>query len=665
MTATITSIAQGFDDGARIYCFHGRTSTVAAGSLWTAAAAWWFVSQAGTVTKRHHGLELIHCSTYNGERIDFLLVDEDGTAEWATNTTTSVGSTFAYTCWVSDAANGGSDSNDGLSAGSPKLTIAAANTLVRAAWSSGAEHRIIMKGALTSTSPTGGAVWNGTDSASGGTALSGRLHWVADGTASMTVTGGSAVSFSGADHGFHNEGVNIIGPYTLGGADPGFLYGISRGLSSSGGGGMNVSARNCTIEGWETAVVTPTTAVAITEMGNGAFDFWAFDTVTFGACYSSHVYTDQLRYVGWANCAWQELNGSGTGYGWRFQQTSYWSVTDCTMDRTDSPSWRANLFRLNGGFGTSAWDRCQYGSVHNLAIANTTEAIELEMPVDEGDRYVADVWFHAVSWDCAASPISHMFQIVNTTGDSWDITRIRITNCSGRGSASPTYFLRIAQHSATTTAKLNSLRVDQNTWYQEQSQGFFSRDAVFCYATGDATNFVDDSLEFLSNYAFCADTDANSPRCFWVIPSASAKVGASDYNVLGSAGTNTTTWNDADSLATWQGATAFDDNSFEITSASHNLTTVTALSFNPEPAADGTPSASLPQVRRGMPGLGYADADRYLRDASLPDAGSHEYGSGTLLSDPSFMSVIALETLLALIDSRNNISVNNVTLSGA
>lgn len=665
MTATITSIAQGFDDGARIYCFHGRTSTVAAGSLWTAAAAWWFVSQAGTVTKRHHGLELIHCSTYNGERIDFLLVDEDGTAEWATNTTTSVGSTFAYTCWVSDAANGGSDSNDGLSAGAPKLTIAAANTLVRAAWSSGAEHRIIMKGALTSSSPTGGSVWNGTDAAGGGTALSGRLHWVADGTASMTVSGGSAVSFSGPSHGFHNEGVDIIGPYTLGGGDPGSIYGISRGLSASGGGGMNISARNCTIEGFESAVVTPTTSVAITEMANGAFDWWSFDGVTFGECYSTHIYTDQLRYVGYANCDWGALNGAGTGFSWRFQQTSYWSITDCTMDRTDSPSWRANCFRVNAGFGTSTWDRTQYGSVSSLSFHNTTEAVEFEMPTDDGDRYVADIWFHNVSWDSATSPINHAFQITCTTSDSWDVTRLRITNCWARSSRESGYFLQIAQNGDGTGARIHSIRVDQNTFLQEDVQGFFTRDASLISATGTAANYDDDCFEILSNYVFSADTSANSPRCLWIIPSASAKVGASDYNVLASAGTNTTTWSDADSLATWQGATAFDDNSFEITSASHNLTTVTALSFNPEPAADGTPSASLPQVRRGMPGLGYADADRYLRDASLPDAGSHEYGSGTLLSDPSFMSVTALETLLALINSRNNISVNNVTLSGA
>lgn len=665
MTATITSIAQGFDDGARIYCFHGRTSTVAAGSLWTAAAAWWFVSQAGTVTKRHHGLELIHCSTYNGERIDFLLVDEDGTAEWATNTTTSVGSTFAYTCWVSDAANGGSDSNDGLSAGAPKLTIAAANTLVRAAWSSGAEHRIIMKGALTSTSPTGGAVWNGNDAASGGTALSGRLHWVADGTASMTVTGGSAVLFSGAAHGFHNDGVDLIGPYTAGGADPSEIFGISRAIGSAGSG-YNISARNCTIEGWTTGFVCPTSGVGISSMEDGAFDWVAMENVTFGIQYSTHVFGDKHRYIGFSSCNWGELNGAGTGQGFRSNVLSYSSWTDCTMDRTVG-SWKSNVFRLKGGQNSGTWDKMQFISVHGHTWIGSVECVEFEQAGASENAYYADIWFHGCVWDSGvvAASVSMFSFGASASGFSVDLLRIRVTNCAGRCNADAAKFSGIQTDASAQTPKVHSVRYDQNTWYQEQSQGFFSRDSVFLNTSGAAANFDDDSIEVLSNYAFCNDTDANSPRCFWIVVSASAKIGASDYNVLASAGTNTTTWSDADSLATWQGATAFDDNSFEITSASHNLTTVTALSFNPEPAADGTPSASLPQVRRGMPGLGYADADRYLRDASLPDAGSHEYGSGTLLSDPSFMSVTALETLLALIDSRNNVSVNNVTLSGA
>lgn len=637
MTATITSIAQGFDVGARTYCFHARTSTVAAGSLWTAQSVWWFVSQAGVVVKRHHGLELIHTSTYNGEQIDLRIVDEDGTEEWATPVTTTVGSAYDVDVWLDPV--GGSDGNSGLVDTLPVQTIAQANTVLRANWVTDGDHCLHIKGSVTSSSPTGGYVWNGNTTAGGSTDLDGRLTWKAwAGAASVTVSGGGGVQLSGLRGGFHTDGVDILGPYTSGGADPGSLYGINYQVNGTGGIGHNISGNDCEISGWDSAVVATSSAVAIGEMANGSFDWISFRGVTFGVSYRYHVFTDNCRYLGFSGCTWGELTGAGTGTSFRADGvTNYATFTDCTLDRTVG-AWKSNVWRMRGGDNTTGVDVCQFISLHNVRVVGSTECFEFEQAgSSSSDRYYADVWLHGCEWDSGTVVgTSYMIGILPDTGFSADVVRFRIQNCSGRSNGAGNVMLRAIVHSSATTGKIHSLRLDQNTWYQEQSQGFFSRDAVFCYATGDASNFVDDSLEFVSNYAFCGDTDANSPRCFWVIPSASAKVGASDHNVLGSAGTNTTTWNDADSLATWQGATAFDDHSFEITSASHNLTNVTALSFDPEPAADGTPSASLPQVRRGFPGWGFADADRYLRDATLPDAGSHEFGSGTLMDDPTF-----------------------------
>jgi hypothetical protein len=640
MTATLTSAAQNYNDGARIYCVDLRTSTVAAGTLWVAMAAWVFVATAaGSITKRHHGLELVHCATEDGEQFKGLVVDQDGTAEFSAVVTAAVGSTFAFTAWL-DTDNG-NDSNDGLSSGAPRLTLAAALDLFRGGnWSAGAEHRLFIQGTASVSSPTGGEVWNYNTQANGlGSALAGRMHflqWAGETQAQVSITTDHGFASPADDQGLHVDGVHIVGSYTDGGSAV-TADGISMNVASSGNDGWNVSLRNCQIRGFNFAVAQQTSSVAITEMANGAFDWVTLDGVVFGSCYGTHIYFDQTRYLGFANITWGILNGNGTGHSLRFQQTSYWSITECTVTRTGgSAGWRANAFRLNAGFGTSTWDRTQFGSVCNMHFQDTSEAIEIEMPTDDGDRYIADTWFWGVSWDCSTTPISAMFQFSTTSGDSWDVTRVRITNCSGRGAANPTHFLRFNSHSSATTAKLHSLMIDQCTWYQEQSQGFFTRDAVFISVGGSADNIDDDAFTIRSNYAFCADTDANSPRCFWIIPSASAKVGSSDYNVLASAGTNTTTWSDADSLATWVGATPFDDNSFEITSASHNLTSVTALSFDPKPAADGTPSATLPQVRRGEPGFGYTDADRYLRDATLPDCGSHEYGTGTLMDDASF-----------------------------
>lgn len=640
MTATLTSTAQAYDDGARTYCVDLRASTVAAGVLWLAAAAWIYVSDgAGTVTRRHHGLELVHCSTVNGERFDGIVVDEDGTAEFtATPVTTVVNSTFAATLYVD--ADSGNDANPGTS-GSPKLTLTGASgafASIRSGWSAGAEHRVFLQGTTSIASPANGVVWNANSAADGsGAELLGRLHilqWPGETTGQISITTDDGFALLNDDQALHC-GVTVQGSYTLGGAAV-TATGIVTNVVATGGDGHNVTLKDCTFGGFYFGFVSSAGAVSITEMGNGSFDWIAFDDVIFSACYGTNIYLEATRYLGFADCTWQGLQGAGTGASLRFAQASYMSVTDCTFDRTASSGWRGNVFRLNGGFGADGtWDRTQFVSLSNVLFQNTTECVEIEMVVTTSDRYLADAWFHNVRWDAAAGNTGHMFTI---TGSSWDLLRTRITNCSGRAEGLPgaTYFCRISQSASGTTATVKSLRLDQNTWYQEQSQGFFTRDAVLLSAGGHADNYADDSIELLSNYAFCADTDANSPRCLFQVPSASAKIGAEDYNVLASAGTNTTTWNDGDSLATWVSGTVFGDHSFEITSASHNLTSVTAQSFNPEPAADGTPSASLPQVRRGFPGLGFTDADRYLRDVSLPDAGSHEYGTGTLMDDPEF-----------------------------
>lgn len=640
MTATITSIAQGYDQGARTYCFHGRTSTVAAGALWTAAAAWWFISQAGVVTKRHHGLELVHTSTYNGERADFLLVDEDGTAEWATHATTTVGSTFDLTVYAD--ADAGNDSNNGLTALTPKLTLTGASgafSVLRSLsnWVDGGEHRLILQGTFSLTLTGDAWNWN-SQSNGGGSTLEGRLHilqWEGQTAAEINITTDNSLTFCQSWQALHVDGVDIIGPYTSGGGAVG-ASGIGIYAPNASTDGYNVSVLNCEISGFEYGVVVEGTALPLTDMSTGCFDWLSIDNVVFGVQYNTHTFVDRGRYIGFANCTYREI-GAGAGADFRAAWLSYASFSSNTHDRSTS-SHKYNIWRLRGvPSGGGTWTTTQFISVHNVSVGGTAEeAFELEQATNTGDAYYADIWFHGCSWQSAAEFTCPMFKVEPTSGYSVDITRFRFTNNYGRADA-PSPLVRIDVHSSTTTGKVHSVRLDQNTWVRAYSQlFFFTINHCFLVVAGDASNIDDDSIAVLSNYCYCPNTAANSPRAFWSVTSASAKIGASDYNVFASAGTNTTTWSGSDSLATWQAATAFDDNSFQITSASHNMTSVTVGSFDPNPAADGTPSASLPQVRRGMPGLGYADAERYLRDASLPDAGSHEYGTGTLMDDPDF-----------------------------
>ena len=637
MTATITSIAQGFDVGARTYCFHARTSTVAAGSLWTAQSVWWFVSQAGVVTKRHHGLELIHTSTYNGEQIDLRIVDEDGTEEWATPVTTTVGSTYDFTAYVSSSGN---DSNDGLSSGAPKLTIAAALDVIRSNWVTDGEMLLSIASGSTFTigATTGNVVWNHCTTAGGSTDLDGRLTIRGIGTQatiSLTATNVGLVSMSGLRHGLVLWNVNAQGPYTVGGAAHTADL-ITHIVPGTGGLGHNLAIIDCTIGGTRSAIIHPNSGISVAEVANGSFDWLSLENVTFTDVAEYGMFGDEMRYVGLYNVDFNASNGDSTGSMWRYGRIQYCSLTTVTWDKTGD-AWQANLWRLNGGITGSGQDISRYISLHDCHMVGVLEGFEIDQPNSTDDRYVSDVWFHNCSWDPATVVTTGAMVGVNNGGGSvgQDITRLRVTNCWGRCNTYNTFFT-IQTNGSSTTPKIHSVMLDQNTWYQDEAQGFFTSSAVFLQCSGNTANYDSSSLTIVSNYAYCDTANgASSPASFMALVAAS-HVATSDYNVCCKTGSSNLTWNGADSLATWQGATVHDDNSFEVVSASHNLTNVTAGSFDAEPAADGTPSASLPQVRRGFPGWGFADADSYLRDGSLPDAGSHEYGSGTLMDDPSF-----------------------------
>lgn len=639
MTATITSIAQGFDVGNRGYCFHGRTSTVAAGSLWTAAAAWWFVSLAGVVTKRHHGLELVHNSQVTGERVDFLLVDEDGTAEWATHATTTVATSYDFTCYKASAGNGGSDANTGLTAGSPKLTFDGINAVLRANWVTDGEHLVVMVGDDSVTTPTGGYIWNHCTTAGGSTPLDGRVTWYSAAGSTITITdlGSGAVSLTGLRHGFVSDGISVTGPYTVGGSASTASL-INHTVSTTGGLGHNVTMLRGTWQGALNIHVFPTTGVDESEMANGSFDWFIVENCTLDHGGAYLIQGGPFRYHGLYNVAFERTNGTSSGSKWRCNRTVYMSQTGCTFDATGD-SWQANAWRINGGPNTSAYDIAQYCSIHDCHLTGTTEGFESDVPNSSDTLYLSDIWFHACSLDHATTGTSiSVFGINNGGGtSSQDITRVRITNCWGRGTNGNHQFCRVDTNGSSTTEKIHSLWIDQCSFYQLQASGFFSRSTIFLNCSGNTANYDAGSITLLSNYAFCAEASGggSDPMSFMALVSGT-HIATSNYNVCACVASSGLTWETNSSLATWQGATVHDDNSFEIVSASHNMTNVTAGSFDPEPAADGTPSAALPQVRRGMPGLGYADADRYLRDATLPDAGSHEYGTGTLMDDPDF-----------------------------
>lgn len=640
MTATITSIASDFAVGNRQYCFHGRTSTVAAGTLQTARAVWWFASTGGTVNRRHHGLEWVISSHTDGERIDLLVVDEDGTAEWATHATTTVGSSYDFTCYIADAGNGGSDANTGLTAGSPKLTWGAINTLLRANWVTDGEHLVVVVGDFSVTSPSGGHIWNHCTTSTGNTALEGRLTWYSAAGSTITITDDSsgAVTFNGStspNHGFYNAGVSVVGPYTVGGA--GHFATLYQLIIPSVGTGYNFGMRDCTAGGARDIVGIPTSGVSIGERANGSFDWITAEGVTFGDVASYHLAGGPIRYHGLHDCTFGDHNGDSTGSSWRGNRVQYCSHSGNTFDRSGS-TWKANLWRINGGENLNAEDNAEFVSVHDCHLVDGTEGFEIDQDNSSNDRYSSDIWFHACSSDPDSTGTQATFLGVNNGGGSvgQDVTNLRVTNCWAK-SPGRQPFLSLATNGSSTTPKIHSVRLEGCSHYQTLGGQFGSGSTIMVRATGNGANYDNGALVILSNYGYCAETSAaGGELSSWMAGDgvADAKISTSDYNVCARVASANLTWLWPDSLATWQGATAHDDNSVMTQSAgaaSHNFTSITEGSIDMRPA-----SGSGHQIGTGMPGLLFADAGRYLRDPSAPNAGAWEDAGGTLMDDPDF-----------------------------
>lgn len=638
MAATITATASPFAVGNRQYCFDARSSTVAAGTLQTIRAAWWYRSLGGVVSFRHHGLELVCSSQTSGEQFDLLIVDEDGTAESATPVTTTVSTAWSFTCYISTAARGGSDSNTGL-AGSPVESVAAMNAVLRAGWVPGGEMRVVWDGAFSVTSPAGGYIWNHCTTSTGTTALTGRVTWEphADGaTIAITDNTSGAARFAGAssaNHGFFNSGVSVTGPYTIGvGGTLAVLYSIP---TTVAGTGHNFGLRDCSLGGVQFAIDMPTTGVAVSERANGAFDWFTVERCTLTDVSSYHISGGPFRYHGLHGSTFGNHNGDSTGTSWRCNRVEFMSHSGNTFDRSGS-TWKANVWRINGGANTGAQDNARFISVYDCHIVNCVEGFEIDQDNSSVDRYCSDIWFKASSYDPDPAGISTYFLGVNNGGGTvgQDLTNLRVTDCWSRAPGSRSDpFIAIDTNGSATTPRIHSVRVEGCGFYQHRGGQFFSRATVFLRCNGNAANYDDASLTVISNYAYCAEPTGggSNPSCFTTVPAA-AKVAIENHNVCAFVAPSGLTWSGADSLVAWRAATVHGDQSIEaVSSSGHNFTSITAGSIDLRPA-----SGTGHQIGVGMPGQGYSDADRYLRDPTAPEAGPWEWSPTTLMPDPTF-----------------------------
>lgn len=637
MTATITKTTSNYDDGSATHLLSARSSTPTSGTLQNLRGAWWFISLGGTVLYRHHGLEWVHTALTNGERADLLLICNDGTVEWATPVTMSVGSTFAWHKYVNASTGSSGGTGD---VGDPYDTIETALAALRAAYgtvaAAGAEYMIELSNETHAHGTvTGGYVWNQNTLANGtGSAYPGRLTFRGAGSSCLVTVPGSGVGVVNNqvnDAGFASIDVTWQGDFVSGGAaHSGTAFNSNRGVA--GGNGVNFTFCGGGIEGFDYAVnlTPPFSGTTDAEVLLGEFDWFCVQDAAFGDTYSYHCGLWVGQKVGVHRCTFGNNDGSGTGSTIRAGFLNDSSIGQCTFDRTASP-YTGNTLRINGT--TTANGGSNRVSISGLVMRGVTEGIEIEQP--SGTIYINNYWFHGchIDLDTTGSD-TYPFGFYSTTSNTVDATNVRFTACSARTQKAGTCFMRFQTHSSATTEKIHSVALEQCSVYLTGAYGGFSFSASLIYATG--VNYDNDSVTIRGCYAYCAETltDFSRPVSFFhfVDVTAADVIADSDYNVSAKlANGGGTAWNNNQTRAAWETATGFDSHSYELENeASHNFTNVTLDSWDATPA-----SGTGPQMGRGYPGLVYAGSDRRIFDTSAPDAGALDH-LGTVLSDPTF-----------------------------
>ena len=642
MTATLSATAANYTNGSCTYHLSLRSSTPSSGTWQNLRAAWFFITDgAGTILYYHHGLEFIHTALTAGQGAYAMIVCNDGTVEWATSTTLDVGSTFAWHKYVN--ASSGSSGGDG-SAGDPFDTIETAIADLRASGvaSTTADYMLELSNEAHthSTVTSGNYVWNQNTQANGlGSAFAGRLTIRGAGSScSVTVPGSDAAIINNVldNSGFASINVNWIGDYTTGGgAHTGKAFNNFR--SSPSGNGWNFTFAGGSVIGFDTAIdmQAPGGTADYDDVANGTFDWMSVQDAEFHDHYSYHIFAGGTRYMGIHRIFFGDLTGTGTGSSLRIGTGLHISVGECEWDRSGT-SWKANCYRDNGGSGRLDCES-QYQSLYALYFHDCYEGIEIEQVGASAGSYdgavLADCWIMGCIFDLEDDGNDrYPIAVTSYTGETYDITNLRISACAGRTTRGGMSFLRMNNDSSATTNAVHSVRLDQCTMYQVGAYGFYGYSAVMASFAG--ANYDAASITLLGNYGYCAETatDFSHPVAMFDMGTLTpgTVIAESDYNVLAKyANSVDTKWFvDGTALADWDDG-GEDTHSYELyNETAHNLTNVTTGSYDARPA-----SGTGPQLSRGYPGAVYADSDRGLFDGSAPTCGAFQR-SATAMPGP-------------------------------
>lgn len=606
-TATLVVSRSQFTTAPHHAHFSGSTSTVTTGTLRDAQFEWWVqdLSDGSTVTSSFSGPEFGHVfDTPGSYRITFKLKGS-GDVAWSEDSEDITVGTASYQaeCWVDMDA--GSDGVGTLA--DPFNVIASAVSYINTNWSAGAtnQHAIHLKRATSQTLSAG----FGTFSARG------RLVIDAYGTGARPIldmnNGAFGLISSATNHGLAWNGIEIRGgatfPVTLGVP----LMSVYQN-EATGSDGLNFIMHDCVVSGARDVIyfIHDTTTPTTTGLAAGAYDFIAFSANTCSDSYSYYLAGMTVRYV---------------------LDTSTYGRSNSTFGR--------RLSGVQHGFIRSAQDQAHTSGVqlriHSIGI---TPGADTQWLVLDACTILGGAWIEP--------------SFVGSSDTPDDMRDVWICNSYLSGAAQGidlfvndgmvfrnNVVVNRGLFGSVVTYRNNGLNIDAGTnWLIEgntlvhlevgNSWGGNKGWAFQAY-----TSTVMTEVTFRNNL-FVMPFLTGSPRCIGAggSPVPSTLFAECDGNHLWCE--DSVSWADGfstgnGSLATWQGATTFDDNSSTATGANDPLTDSNGV------PVDATLVAASAPIDAGVtaPGV-YLDYAGHIRTGTM-DVGAYSYGDSGEPTAPS------------------------------
>ncbi len=593
-------------------------TTVTSGTLQTARWSWWLYRDGTLVDQNHTGPCFQHTfdDADNGVSFDlYLHVLEEGAGSATEEhlTWTQTVDSWDRTYYVS---TGGSDSNNGLSTGAAKATVASAFSDAKDWWIlEGAERsvRILLNGGQTHN-------------------VSGRQHYAGDGSVqgrwglgaygtgrpTMNITTDSDILSIG--QGFNDRhstldcrGIDVTG---ASGNEPFVTLNVNASATSPAPS-FSLVLSDVTIDnqGGITGTAIDNGPLSVANATDGRCDHLAFTDVTLTDSVEYGIYSGNShlpKYISLDYCTWGNLTGSGDGtairaYGWQYLFFRAGLVYNHDSDA---------LRLLSAGSDTTVharyWNLNGIGTYDGQYTFHNTDA-EGGTALEE-NRF-QDHWYHGI--------------------------RCNSDDAAGAGIVLGGYRQRISVRASWfrgTTIDLSEtdtnndtnqyLHVECNTWYYSTAAGGDGLGVRSSHTSGGTL----DHWYVQNNFGVCA-AQTGTPNFFASSGSgiANSTLSASNYNVWIIPGGGALNWyggmtSGGVSLSSWQGSTVYDDNS-SAASGTHGLTaTGTAGTADDYDFSISTSSAAY-NTGVEVPGA-QIDKRGYLRVATHDAGASDQAASG-------------------------------------